>query len=123
MKEYAFPRHRRILHRGVFLRANRIGKRIVTRHLVFIICPNESGCSRLGLIVSRKVGNAVVRNRVKRVIREVFRLNKPLDKRNIDIIVIPRPALKYPANFDSVKADFDIMVSRVPKDFAVKEAD
>lgn len=117
MKNYGFPRHRRILNRGVFLRANKIGKRIVTRHLVFIICPNEAGCSRLGLIVSKKVGNAVVRNRVKRVIREAFRLNKPFDNKGIDIIVIPRPALKYPARYDLVKSDFEQMVKRVPEDF------
>lgn len=102
-----------MLNRGVFIRAQKHGKRVVTRHLVFLIRPNEVGWPRLGLIVSRKVGCAVVRNRVKRVIREVFRLGKPLEGRGLDIIVIPRPSLKKPASFRTVAADFEDMERRV----------
>jgi ribonuclease P protein component len=47
--------------------------------------------TRLGLSVSRRVGNAVVRNRWKRVTREVFRLTSGQLPGGIDLIVIPRP--------------------------------
>jgi ribonuclease P protein component len=51
--------------------------------------PNDLTHGRLGLVVSRKVGRAVRRNRLKRVIREVFRLNKPAFA-GLDVVVIPR---------------------------------
>jgi len=46
---------------------------------------------RLGLSVSRKIGNAVVRNRWKRRLREAFRLNQSSLPQGVDLIVIPRP--------------------------------
>jgi ribonuclease P protein component len=47
--------------------------------------------TRLGLSVSRKVGNAVVRNRIKRRLREIFRLKAPFFRRGRDIVVVPKP--------------------------------
>lgn len=53
-------------------------------------CPNDLPYPRLGLSVSRKVGNAVVRNRWKRLIREAFRLSRRRLPEGIDLVVIPR---------------------------------
>ena len=63
--------------------------------LVFAL-PNELGRSRLGLSVSRKVGNAVVRNRWKRLIREAFRRNKHEISRNVDLVIIPQRGAELP---------------------------
>ena len=49
---------------------------------------NEVGEPRLGIAASQKIGNAVIRNRTKRRVRELFRVHKPLTA--IDIVVIPR---------------------------------
>lgn len=51
------------------------------------ILPSESGVLRLGLSVSSRVGNSPARNRIKRLIREVFRLNKDFFPESSDILV------------------------------------
>jgi ribonuclease P protein component len=53
-------------------------------------CANDLPYPRLGLSVSRKVGNAVARNRWKRLIREAFRLTRPKLPLGIDFVIIPR---------------------------------
>ena len=60
-----------------------------SRLLIFAVS-NDLPYSRLGLSVSRKVGNAVVRNRWKRLIREAFRLNRETIPPGVDLVVIPR---------------------------------
>ncbi|MBP5436226.1 ribonuclease P protein component [bacterium] len=72
-----------------------------TRLIVFNYA--ESDRMRLGVIVTKKVGNAVVRNRTKRWIREVFRLNRDAFSRCLDIVVIPR---RSDLSFGEIKRDF-----------------
>ena len=56
------------------------------------VSPNHMDKTRLGLTVSKKVGNSVKRNRVKRLIRESFRLSKEIILPGYDIIVVAKPA-------------------------------
>ena len=72
-----------------------MGKRHHTRHFVVIIKQNGLGITRLGVTVSKKAGNAVKRNRVKRLIREFFRLNNSKIPQGYDIVVTAKKDASY----------------------------
>jgi ribonuclease P protein component len=78
MSLQGFPKAERMLKRSDFLQLSSRSRKIHSQH--FIILRGEaSGLStRIGITVSRKTGNAVARNRSKRLIREFYRLNKEL---------------------------------------------
>jgi ribonuclease P protein component len=64
------------------------------RYLVMYVWKNSYKENRLGISVSKKVGNSVVRHRVTRLIRESYRLNETVFGNGFDIVVIARPSAK-----------------------------
>jgi len=66
------------------------GKPIGNRYLVMYIAKNDCGRNRLGISVSKKVGNSVVRHRFCRLVRESFRLNESKFNSGLDIVVVAR---------------------------------
>ena len=60
------------------------------KYLVLYVKENDLGSNRLGIQVSKKVGNSVVRHRLTRLIRESFRLNENSFKHGLDLVVIAR---------------------------------
>lgn len=75
------------------MRIQETGRKIATANfLAFLIEPAGQQHVRLGVTVSRRVGNAVVRNRVKRLIRESFRQNKEQICAGLDLVIVARPS-------------------------------
>ena len=74
-----------------FRRVNRTGRRCAGRHFVVVAAPGREPQTRLGLAVSRKVGNAVARNHVKRRVRTWFREHRVELETGRDLVVIARP--------------------------------
>ena len=94
MARHAFPAKYRILRDGDFRRAYR--KRCTAADDQLLVFGHENGLSypRLGLSVSRKLGNAVARNRWKRILRETFRLSRAELPGGLDLVVVPRQSGK-----------------------------
>lgn len=64
------------------------------KYLVIYICKNDSKINRIGLSISKKVGNSVIRHRVARLIRESYRLNSQLFKNGYDIVIVARNTIR-----------------------------
>ncbi len=89
---YSHPRSNRILTRKEFDQVFKLGEKQVGRHFVCYTVRREEPGNKLGLVVSRKVGGAVVRNRVKRSIREYFRLHQQSFTEPTELVVVARAA-------------------------------
>lgn len=66
------------------------GKSLANRYLVMYIISNQLQQNRIGISVSKKVGNSVVRHRIKRLIKESYRINEDLFMDGLDIVIIAR---------------------------------
>jgi ribonuclease P protein component len=87
---YAFPKTARLLARREFLLLQKQGKRRHSPHFVVVTIPAQTKRPRLGITTSRRFGKAVIRNRMKRILREFFRTHQSLITPSQDIIIIPR---------------------------------
>lgn len=96
------------------------GRKISSEHFIFFVAPTESEGPRLGMTVSKQVGKAVLRNRLRRLIREVFRLEvRGKAVRPFDMVVLVKarrqskqgpqkgsgPGLKSFLTYEKVKAE------------------
>ena len=91
----------RILKRREFIQLSESGRRIQNEHFIAVFSPNLRGRSRIGITVTKKVGPAVKRNRIKRFVREYFRLNRHHLAGHWDINIIAKRQI---ADFSSEKA-------------------
>lgn len=92
MKEFGLPESSRLKLETDFKRVFEEGRKAVTRELAMWWVtgrPSKNG-RRIGIVVGRRHGGAVTRNRLKRLIREAFRLNKGKLGKGTEIIICPR---------------------------------
>jgi ribonuclease P protein component len=108
----SFPRESRLLRHADFDRVYREGKRhFSTNMTVFFsprIDPPASGL-RIGLTVSRALGGAVDRNRMRRRMREAVRMTRPVSAPPIDVVINPKRL--------ALKAEFAVVVQEVGRAF------
>jgi ribonuclease P protein component len=102
-------RFERVRRRPDFERAYEHGKRLRGRFMTLFVAPNGSVRCRLGVAATRKLGSAVVRNRAKRLARELFRRLKP--PAGLDVVVVPRREM-LDAPFSSLEADYASTLAR-----------
>jgi ribonuclease P protein component len=90
----AFPKEVRLLKRRDFLEVQERGKKVTAGPLVGLVAASPDGASRLGLTVSSKVGTAVVRNAVRRRLRELFRKRRDRWPGGMHLVVVARPSAR-----------------------------
>lgn len=100
-----YPKSERLLKRADFLRVQGQGRRFTTSRLVILSLPSAVDRTRLGITVSTRVGNAVVRNRIKRRLREIYRKDRANWPEAMDIVIIARKA--------AADADYSVLTQDV----------
>jgi ribonuclease P protein component len=94
----AFPAKRRLRKRRQFLAIAAAGRRLGGKHFSFLVLRRDPGTSsvaggaRFGITVTRKIGNAVIRNRVKRMVREGCRRSAEFFPAGLDLVIVARPS-------------------------------
>jgi ribonuclease P protein component len=89
-----FPRTYRLTRRSQFRTVYERGKRIGSPSFTLFGLPNDAGSCRLGITATRRLGGAVRRNRIKRVLRDIFRRNRPEIDAALDLVINPRPGIE-----------------------------
>jgi ribonuclease P protein component len=103
------PRGERIRRRPEFLANYQRGSRSSSRLMTIFVLANGGTTARLGIAATRKLGNAVQRNRAKRLVREAFRHHKPVA--GLDVIVVPKREMLV-ADYRTVEADYCAILLR-----------
>ena len=102
----------RIRNKKDFSEIYKKGRRLKGQYFVLVFAPNGLNYSRLGVVVSKKVGQATVRNRVKRRFRELFRRNKALLPGNFDLVLIARPEVVQ-LDWQKMKEEYRALIRRL----------
>ena len=88
---------------------------MANRLLVLYIRENGQAINRLGISISKKVGGAVIRNRIKRLIKEQFRLQEGNLLKGYDLVIVVRPAtaeLEKDQAFNQIGASLQNLLNR-----------
>ena len=90
MKRYQLAKADRIRRPADYRSLSKVGRRRHCEHFILVYRKTDCSTIRLGITVSKKVGKAVTRNKIKRIIRDYFRLNRDRLPERMDINVIAR---------------------------------
>jgi ribonuclease P protein component len=111
-----FPKALRLLRRRQFLEVQEGGHKIPSEGLLALVRPNALPYSRVGLTVSSKVGNAVVRSRLRRLLRELFRKRRASWPPGVDVVLVVRQSAKD-ASFADLSRAFEAITRKLQRLF------
>ena len=94
-----------------FQKVYRTGRSFANKLLVMYVIKTEREDTRIGISVSKKVGNSVVRHHITRLVRESYRLNKDRVKTGLDIVVVARAAAKE-SDFKKIESAYQHLCGR-----------
>jgi ribonuclease P protein component len=102
------PRGERLRKRSAFVAVQGKGRKLHTDSFLVFVLPRDSSLpARLGITVSKKIGGAVQRNHVKRLVREGFRRTKALFPSGLDLVFVAKKS--------AVEAPFDQVVREIER--------
>ncbi|MFQ5329455.1 MAG: ribonuclease P protein component [Thermodesulfobacteriota bacterium] len=104
MTGHSFTKEERLRKGREFILTRNEGRRLKTKSFILYVRRNGLEVTRLGLAVSSKVGGAVRRNRIKRLLREVFRQNKRLFPPSTDVMIIAKRGMTL-NGYDEVEGE------------------
>ena len=111
LKTFRFSASEHVRKRADFELIYKTGFKRSGRLMTMFTRERETGPARLGIAATRKMGAAVERNRAKRLVRELFRHNKPVAA--VDVVVVPRREILV-APYDRIELEFRSLLSRNP---------
>ena len=107
-----FPKNARIRKRREYLKVQSTGRKFHTRGFLAIVLPGDGERGRLGITVSKKVGNAVMRNRIKRLVREYAR-REQLAPAGADVVIIAKRNAANMAKYSAVASELQTLAGRL----------
>ena len=107
-----FPKDARIRKRRDYLSVQSSGRKFHTRGFLAIVRPRPGELARVGITVSKKVGNAVIRNRIKRLVREYARRER-FAPPGMDVVIIAKRNAAAMAGYASVASDLGTLSGRL----------
>lgn len=111
-----FPRAARLLKHADFDRVYKQGRRHFSSHMTVFYLRQAEGEARIGFTVGRVLGGAVVRNRIKRRLREAVRQRRSVLTDPVDVVVNPKKSVlkaEFPALLEEVSRAFDVIVRKM----------
>jgi ribonuclease P protein component len=124
LRSEALPKERRLAKRPQFVRVYETGRKQFSRYAVLFFAGNDLQNSRIGITVTRKVGKANIRNRLKRWTREIYRRQREplgLDAPALDIVVNIKPGAAL-ASFEEFSRDLTRVLERIVTDASRRPA-
>ena len=104
MKQFGFSKQERIRTTKDFKRVFNKKQKCISKYFNLYWANNDNThLTRIGIVISKKIGKAYVRNKIKRLIRETYRLNKRSIKKSCDIIFLCKPEIKQLNNYYLMK--------------------
>jgi ribonuclease P protein component len=111
-----FPRAARLLKHADFERVYKQGRRHFSSHMTVFYLRQIDGGARVGFTVGRVLGGAVVRNRIKRRLREAVRLNRSMLRTPVDVVINPKKSVltvDFPVVLEDVRRAFQVIARKM----------